>query len=166
MTTAHTDTPAGQARPGDVRRSSTPGPWAWLAIVAGWALMIVAVIGAIRDPLLGSSVSWIVWVLGVAVVHDAIVLPIVLGCGWLLGRFAPAVWRGPWRFALVVGAVLVLSTLPIARRWGARSDNPSILPLEVGRNLLVLLAGLALGALLASVAETWRTRRRSPGGPR
>lgn len=165
MTAAHIDPSVGESRPGDARRTATRGPWAWLAIVGGWAVMVVAVIGAIRDPLLGSSASWIVWVLGVAVVHDAVVLPIVVGCGWLLGRFAPAAWRAPWRVALVVGAVLVLSTWPIARRWGARSDNPSILPLEVGRNLLVLLAGLALGALLGSVVNTWRIRR-APDGPK
>jgi hypothetical protein len=128
--------------------------------------MAVAVFGMYRDPQLGSPRSWTMWVVGAAVLHDAVLLPVVVGAGWVLGRVLPAAWRTPWRIALVVGAVISLAVFPIARRWGARDDNPSILPLDVGRHLLVLLALLAATALVASLVNTVRIRRRRTLGVR
>ena len=151
-------------QPLDPHRTAPPGALAWLLIAAGWAVMAVAVFGLFRDPELGSSTSWVTWILGAAILHDAVVLPIVVGMGWMLGRVLPPAWRTPVRAALVVGAIVSLAVFPIAFRYGARPDNPSILPLDVGRNLLVLLAVLALAAVVAGSVNTVRARRRTQRG--
>ncbi|MFN7149797.1 MAG: hypothetical protein ACK4V6_09985, partial [Microthrixaceae bacterium] len=122
------------------------GPLAWVVVAGGWAVMVVAVLGAFGDEALRGSASWARWLVGVAVVHDVLVLPIVLGLGWLLSRWVPVAFRVPVRTALVVGAVVSLAVWPIARRWGARADNPSILPLPVAENLRIMWLVLAIGA--------------------
>lgn len=150
--------------PLDPHRTAPPGPLAWVFVAVGWAVMAIAVFGLFRDPRLGSPTSWVSWILGAAILHDAVVLPIVLGVGWMLGRALPAAWRTPVRAAIVIGAVISLATFPIVRRYGARPDNPSILPLDVGRNLLVLLAVLAIGAIAAGSVNTVRAHRRTQRG--
>lgn len=133
-----------------------PGPLAWTMIAAGWALVVVAVLGAFVDDHLGGRGSWVVWVVGGALVHDLVVLPLVVGAGWLLTRWVPPPWRGPLRTAAVVAAVVSLTVWPIARRWGARADNPSILPLPVGRNLALLVAAILVVAIGVGAASAWR----------
>ncbi len=138
---------------GDLR----PGPLAWVAIALGWIVMGIALLGAFGDERLGGVGSWARWLVGAAVVHDLVVLPLVLGAGWLLTRLVPAPWRVPVRTALVVAAILTLSVWPIARRWGARADNPSILPLPVGRNLAILVIALLVAAIGVGAVGAWRS---------
>lgn len=138
------------------------GPLAWVAVAVGWVVMVVAVLGAFGDEALRGSASWVRWLVGAAVVHDAFVLPAVLGVGWLLGRWLPVAFRVPVRTALVVGAVVTVAVWPIARRWGARADNPSIVPLPVDRNLRIMWLVLASAAFGVGVLTTVRHRRRAP----
>lgn len=144
--TRHDDLPIDEPE-----RDLRPGPFAWCAILLGWAVMVVAVLGASNDGKLGGFTSWATWLVGAALVHDLLVLPIVLATGWLLTRLLPRPWRTPLRIALVVAAVTALTVWPIARRWGARDDNPSILPLPVMRNLAILVAVVLLIGLIAGV---------------
>jgi hypothetical protein len=138
------------------------GPVAWPIVIGGWVVMAVAVVGAVGDEALRGWASWARWIVGVAVVHDLLVLPLVVGLGWLLGRWLPVAFRVPVRTALVVGAVVTLAVWPIARRWGARADNPSILPLPVAENLRIMWLVLAIAAFGVGVVTTVRHRRRAP----
>ena len=138
-----------------------PGVLAWTVIVAGWGVMVVAVVGAIGDEALRAPASWVRWLLGVALVHDLVVIPVVVAVGWLVARWVPAPWRVPLRTGLIVGAVVTLAVWPIARRWGARADNPSILPLPVGRNLAIMWVLLAVVVLAAGAVRRHLARRSS-----
>lgn len=139
-----------------------PGPVAWVAIAVGWVVMVVAVVGAVGDDALRGWASWMRWIVGTAVVHDLLVLPLVVGIGWALGRWLPVAFRIPVRTALVVGAVVTITVWPIARRWGARADNPSIVPLPVAENLRTMWLVLAVGAFGVGVLTSVRHRRRAP----
>jgi hypothetical protein len=138
-----------------------PGPFAWVVIGLGWAVMAVAVAGAIGDERLRGLGSWAAWVVGAALVHDLVVLPAVLCVGWLLTRWLPVPWRVPMRTALVVAAVLTATVWPIARRWGARPDNPSIVPLPVARNLGWIVVALLVTAFGVGVVGATRARTRT-----
>ena len=124
--------------------------------------MVVAVVGAVDELRPDEVRSWFQWLLGAALVHDLVVLPLVLGGGWMLTRLVPLAWRVPVRTAVVIAAVVTLTVWPIARRWGARADNPSILPLPVARNLAVIVALLLVGSLVAGAVTTWRQRTGTP----
>ena len=142
-----------------------PGPFAWAVIVLGWAVMAVAVAGAIGDERLRGLGSWATWIVGAALVHDLVVLPVVLAVGWLLTRWVPTPWRVPMRTALVVSAVLTATVWPIARRWGARADNPSIVPLPVARNLSWIVVALFVTAIGVGAMSAARARARSGATP-
>ena len=143
---------------GEVAGDERPGMVAWSAIVGGWVVMAVAVAGAFGDERLRGIGSWVTWLVGAALVHDLVVLPVVVAVGWLLTRAVPLPWRVPLRTALVVSVVLTATVWPIARRWGARADNPSIVPLPVARNLAWIVAALFLAALGVGAVAAWRAR--------
>ena len=140
-----------------------PGPFAWGVIAVGWVVIAVALVAGFTDDRLGGPGSWITWLLGAAIVHDAILLPFVVLVGVVLARVVPAAWRPAVRAALVVGGIVALTVWPIARRWGARDDNPSILPLPVARNLAILLGALAVAALVAGLLSSRRSRTDADG---
>ena len=67
--------------------------------------------------------------IGGALVHDLVVLPLVLlvGAGFAsMGR--PGLARS-LRWAVAVGAVLTVASFPVVARFGERSDNATVLPL-------------------------------------
>jgi hypothetical protein len=138
-----------------------PGPLAWLVIAAGWVVIGVVVAGVLREADATHPSSWATWVIGAALVHDLVVLPLVLLVGLGLGQLLRPAWRGPVRAALVIGAVLALATWPTVRRFGARADNPTVLPLAAGRNLVAIVVALAVVAIVAGVVRSRRGRKPS-----
>ncbi|MEV4469798.1 NAD(P)/FAD-dependent oxidoreductase [Nonomuraea sp. NPDC049504] len=112
----------------------------WLLYAAGAALILLGFAGLVKQS---NPVGWAWWFGGAAVAHDAILVPLVLLAGWALRRVRWAV-----RAAAIVAGTVTLATLPTVLALGRRGDNPSILPLDYGRNLLLVLAALALAALL------------------
>ena len=136
-----------------------PGPVAWVVVVAGWTLMGWVVAGVLREADATHPGSWATWVIGAALVHDLVVLPAVLLVGLGLSRVLRPAWRAPVRAALAVVAVVAVATWPTVARYGARADNPSILPLDAGRNLVLL--GLAVAACVVAAGVVRSLRGRS-----
>ncbi|HEU5157304.1 MAG TPA: hypothetical protein VFU43_09920 [Streptosporangiaceae bacterium] len=112
-------------------------------------------------------VGWVMWFAGFVVVHDFFFVPVVLALAALVVRL-PAPYRNPVRTAGVLAGVVALVSVPLVSGFGKTAGNPSQLPLSYGRNLLLVLAGIALvtGAVVARRAWSARTRRRAsrPGG--
>ncbi|MGZ4465300.1 MAG: hypothetical protein ACXVW1_14115 [Nocardioides sp.] len=91
------------------------------------------------------------WLVAGVLLHDAVLAPLVL-LGFVAGRrLVPVALRAP----LVVGAVVLgsvtLLAVPVLGRFGARSDNPTLLDRDYTTGWLVLaglvLAGVAVGAV-------------------
>jgi hypothetical protein len=61
-----------------------------------------------------------------------------------------------------VAGLVTLATLPTVLALGRRADNPSILPLEYGRNLLIVLALVGLITLVSRILAAVRDREK-PG---
>jgi hypothetical protein len=140
-------------------RATTPAPWwRWLFVLPGLGAALYGVYGLLTA---GSRVpldSWLTCFVGSALLHDLVIAPIWIGLGWLGTRVLPPAARP----AIVVGAAvtgfLALVALPFVLGVGADPENPSFLPREYGRNLLLVDAGvLALAAVWAAVA-TVRSR--------
>jgi hypothetical protein len=130
------------------------------ALVGSGALLIAyAISGALADrDLKGGALIFLVAVL---VVHDALLLPLSIGVGVLIGRIVPPRLRTPVRVAAVVSLAVTVVALPLVLGRGRVPDNPSILPLNYGRGLLVVYAAVWATAAGFAVARH-RPRRRSP----
>lgn len=124
--------------------------------VGGLGLVLIG-IGAWRVADQPDPLGVLVWLAGAVVLHDGIIAPLVLAVGLLLvGRHDRRVLRG----ALVVAGSLVLITLPLLVRPG-EPPNPSALPLPYGRNLVIVLAAVAV---VAGVVILVRRRGRRQRG--
>jgi hypothetical protein len=123
-----------------------------LVLVGLWHLLVS------QRPDLPAAVSIVLYAAGGLVAHDAVIAPLVV----LLG--AVALPRLPsWsRVPVVVGAVVLgsvtLAAVPVLGRFGAKPDDPWLLPRSYGV-LWVVLAGTVL--LVVVVASLLRRRRTS-----
>lgn len=122
------------------------------AIYAAGAVLIATGLAGLFTS--GTSLAgWALWFAGLAVAHDALLVPLVLGAGRLTRR-------APWPYAtgLVVAGAVTLVALPAVLGLGRRHGNPSILPQAYGLHLMtiIVLTGLvtAAAAALSAYAHT------------
>jgi len=149
-------TPSAAGTTGDDHAG--PGRWIGLALglpVIAWGIRGVLVESARTHPAeLGR------WLVGSALVHDAIVLPIVVVVGAAARRIVSDRAWPMVRWALATSGVLLLVSWPFVRGYGRSPGNPSLLPRPYGAGVLVALAAvwLTTGAWLLIT----RLRRRRP----
>lgn len=132
-------------------------------IGAGAILIGYALLGAVTDPdvrLLGTGI----FLIAVLVLHDGVLLPLTIGAGALLGRL-PAPVRTPARLAAVVTLAVGVVALPLVLGYGRAADNPSVLPLDYGRGLLLTLAVIWLPAVLVAIVRVRRAAGKEPERP-
>jgi hypothetical protein len=112
-------------------------------LAAGVAAIGYAAVGSVLD--LGGRVGGVLlFLIAVLVLHDGVWLPLVLVAGAVLDRLVPARHRPPVRIAAIVAAALTVAALPLALGLGRSAGNPSALPLDYGRNLTLVLAGVVV----------------------
>jgi hypothetical protein len=137
--------------------------WRAALLVTGVLTMSYAVIGAVAD--LGGKIGGVlVFLIAVLVAHDAIWLPLVLLGGTLLNRIVPARHRPVVRVAAIVAVALTVAALPLALGLGRTADNPSALPLHYGRNLALVLLGVAAATGLTLLLRNRSSRKHSISG--
>lgn len=135
-----------------------------LAVAAGLALVGVGVLaarGLPGGPLLGA----LLWLLAAVVLHDAVVAPVLVVAGAVLGRLCARSARavGVATAALSVAAVTTLVAVPglVVRAEGPR--NPSVHPTDYA-TVLAVVWGAAVAVVLLAGAVARVTRRGSAGG--
>ncbi|HEY3682081.1 MAG TPA: hypothetical protein VGL93_03535 [Streptosporangiaceae bacterium] len=115
----------------------------------GGALMLFGLLGLLSDAGDDHPIGWALWFAGGVLVHDLVIAPVVVAAGWALRRVAR-----PVRAGLLVSVLVVAGVAPVVLALGRKPDNPSILPLPYGRNLVLVLAVVWLGA-----GAVWAVRR-------
>ena len=130
----------------------------WTLVATGSVLCSFGLLGSIfgdrTDP-----VRVAVLVVLAAVTHDLLLVPVVLAAGLVLRR-VPEWVRAPLQGSLLICAVVVLASVPVLGRFGARPDNPSLLPRDYPAGLAVTL-GLVLLAGGGLTVLRWVRRRRT-----
>jgi hypothetical protein len=124
--------------------------------LAGVALATVGVISLLRESADTNPAAVVRWVVGLAVLHDLLLAPVVLGVGVGLRRWAPKAWVAA---ALLVSAVVTLVAWPFVRGYGRLGNNPSILPRNYGRGLAIVLVLTWLVAFGGALAFRWSAKR-------
>lgn len=157
------DRPDGPVAPPTGPRPGPGGLGFWVTAVVGASVVAVAARSLWLTPGDRARRSAVRFLLGAGVVHDALWAPVVAGAALLTAVLLPPWARRPVRIGLAFSALLVLLSWPAVRGYGLRANNPSLLPLDYGRNLAVLLialwAAVAVG-LAARAVQVVRTRRR------
>ena len=123
---------------------SPRGRFFWPLVVVGWGIMTGGVLGLLRNGGRTHPPELATWLVGSAVVHDALIAPAVLAVGLLVARLAPVRVRRFLQAGLAITGMLVLATFPFVGGFGKRPGNPSALPLDYGRGLLVVLCSVWL----------------------
>ena len=127
----------------------------WVGAAIGWAI-----IGYGAWLLYGDDeANWYntarLVVIGI-IAHDVVWLIVSVGAGWLLAR---AIGREipHWiRWAGWTSAIVVAMWLPLARGYGDRLNNDTILPRNYTTSILILLPVIWIGAALYGVASRSR----------
>ncbi|GAA3941353.1 hypothetical protein GCM10023085_23620 [Actinomadura viridis] len=130
----------------------------------GGALIATGLGGLLRESGF-DLVGWAAWFGGGVLVHDAVIAPCVLLVGAATTRL-PRSYRRHVQRAFTVGALVTLVALPFVLGQGRRADNPSILPLPYGRNLLIVLAAVLLLTACVALGHRLASRRRRSDGDR
>jgi hypothetical protein len=131
----------------------------WAGAAVGWTVIAIGARGVLRDSDATRPGDLGRWFVGLLLVHDLVLVPLVLAVGWFAGRVLPARAVVHVRLGLAASAVLVAVAFPLVRGYGEREGNPSLLPLPYGRNLVIalVLAWAVIGAALVVAAV--RARR-------
>jgi hypothetical protein len=146
-------------RPRPRPRHDHAGPGLWIGLALGTPLIAWGVRGVLVESGRTHPGELARWIIGSAVVHDAVLLPVVLLAGVLARRAVPAAAWPPVRWALATSGVVALVSWPFVRGYGRNPRNPSLLPRDYGRGVLVTLALVWFAA--ATIAVVQRRRARS-----
>jgi hypothetical protein len=105
------------------------------------------------------------WVIGAALVHDLVVVPVVAAVALLARRFTPPRAWPPVRAGLAATGIFVVVGWPFVRGYGRDQTNPSLLPRDYGAGLAAAVAviWLAVAAWLAWRYTPARITRWSSG---
>ena len=131
-----------------------------LRLVLGALGVVMGAFGALRFLQLDlpDLVDAVLWLAGGVVLHDAVVAPLTLLLTVVLGRVVPDAWRSRVTVAAVVLLTVTAVAVPVLGRFGARSDNPSLLDRDYVGGWLVLAALVLVVTLLSGVVAR-RLRR-------
>jgi|GEM_PF-554711 len=102
------------------------------------------------------------WLGAAIVLHDAVLAPLVFCCGLLLrraGRRVTGTIVLVAQGAIVVGSIMTLIVVPAIIAQSLAPTNPSLLPLDYGRNLALFWLAVAVVATVWSVVLYARSRR-------
>ena len=129
--------------------------WRYALFAAGVLLLLyggVRLVAEVPAALPGLAL----WMVGIAVIHDGLLSPVVVGVGWLLARTVPPSGRRYLQAALVVGGLITIITIPLIARRGTQPPAKALLLQNYGANLAILLglvAALNLAAYLVTAAR-------------
>ncbi len=99
----------------------------------------------------------LLWLAGGVIVHDFFIAPLTILLVLIGGRLLPRRHRGRIMLAAIVIATVTLTAVPVLGRFGARSDNPTLLNRNYAAGWLVFVALVLVCTLVSGI---WSRRRR------
>lgn len=129
------------------------------ALVVGWLVMAVGLRGLFVNRGAVNPVRWAALFFGSALVHDLVVAPLAIAVALVVSRFVPSRIRPFLQAGLIVSAVVALFAFPLVRGYGRRTGAPTILPLDYGRGLLIVLAVVWATVIALFLLRVMRAKR-------
>ncbi len=140
-------------KPGD-----RPGPLFWISAAAGWAVIGYGLWGILENSVDTRPSQLARFVVGGALLHDLVVAPLVIVAGVVVARTVPGRARAVVQAGLLVSGVAALFSYPLVRAYGLAANNPTSLPHNYARNLLILL-GIVWAVAASALALRLRSSR-------
>lgn len=133
--------------------------WFWPAFVIGGSVSLYGMVRVAQSFV--DTPAFVRWLVGLAIVHDLVVAPVVAIVGWVVHRVLPRWAAHAVVPALAVAAITALFAWPLVRGYGVR-PSPSHLPRDYVAGLTVILVLIAAVTLGACIRAAVRRRRGSP----
>ena len=132
----------------------------WVAIVVGFAIMGFGVRELFRfTPQVDRRWDIAKWVIGLDLVHDLVIAPVVCLTGLALARVARGRARAPVQFGVFASATVAAVAFPLVRRYGTTPSNPSIQPLNYATATWTVLGIVWATVLVWTLVSIGATRR-------
>ena len=128
----------------------------------GWGVIAFGLRGIFQHSVDTRPADLARFVVGGALLNDLVVAPLVILAGVAVARAVPRRARAAVQAALVISGVVALFAYPLVRGYGLAANNPSSLPHDYGRNLLIVL-GVVWAAAAVAVATGWRVKGPADG---
>lgn len=141
---------------------SRPSPYGlrfWISAAAGWAIIGYGLRGLFHHHLDTRPTNLATFVVGGALLHDLVWVPLLLVVGVAIARAVPGPVRDIVQAALIVSGSLVLFAYPMVRDYASVLHNPSSLPHNYTANLAIVLAVVWITAGIAMALRVRRRRR-------
>ena len=129
--------------------------WRYALVAAGVLLLLYGGVRLVAD-VPQALPGLVLWMVGIVVIHDGLLSPLVVGVGWLLARTVPPSGRRYLQAALVAGGLITIIAIPLIAREGTQPPAKALLLQNYGANLAILLglvAALNLAAYLVTAAR-------------
>jgi hypothetical protein len=132
----------------------------WTGVAIGWTAIGIGLFGVFDHP--GSANAFKVFrlLVGLNIVNDAVVIPVLLVLAFAVRRYAPRWLILPAQVWFIMAGAVTVYAYPLVGGFGRSKVNPSILPHNYAHSLLIVLGCItAFSALLA--LRSWRRARVS-----
>jgi hypothetical protein len=137
--------------------------WFWPAVVVGWGLIAVGVVGVLGEGRDVPVSAFTRWVVGVGIAHDLLFVPLVALGAVVLAWLIPARFRPPVTMLLLLAGFVSLFAVPLVAGWGRRASNPSIQPRDYESGLVVVLVAVVVLVVSWTIGAVALSRRRRGG---
>jgi hypothetical protein len=132
----------------------------WIGVALGAPVMAFGVGGLLHNAHGTRPTTWLRWFVEFLILHDGLLVPATIVAGFLLARLAPARIRPPLQAATIVTVPLALASIPVLGGYGRLANNPSLVPLDYGRNLAIVVGAVWAAALVAVAIRLAARQRR------
>ena len=134
------------------------GPLFWIGLVLGWTAIVIGLFGVLDHSSSANPFKVFRLLIGLNVVNDAVVVPILLLLAVVVHRWAPPWLVMPAEVWFIVSGVVVLYAYPLVGDFGRSKVNPSQLPFDYAHDLLIVLGCITV--LCGAMAfRAWRHDR-------
>jgi hypothetical protein len=133
----------------------------WTGLSVGGAVALFGLAGLVADAAKTMPTVWLQWLVGLLLIHDLVLAPVVHLTGRRLRDKAPTAWRWPLQLGLVSSGVLALASIPVLVGVGrdTQPGNTSVLPGDYPLALAGVLTVVWLGVLTLGAWGVVRHRR-------
>jgi len=123
----------------------------WTGVVVGWLVIAWGLWLVAARPPETRPINFAAFFVGLALVHDLVLAPVVMSAGAALRRRAPALAAGAVAAGLVVSSIVVVYAIPLwLDRATKTAQNPSFLSRDpvVGVVIVLTLTWIVVGAVV------------------